>query len=145
MYIYMGVAVILLHFQQLDTPKNCNTNLKTQTKFFQICLLTKYKFFYVNSKSKKNICCFIFSHFFVFLSLFQCFSSVSYYVKQFLDGLHLFWEDLFRFRGGHPRVLEKIQVQIIVLMKKLPWKFQLFSNKRVHHETLLTFVANFSQ
>ena len=37
--------------------------------------------------------------FFVFLFLFSMFFIVSWYIKQFLGGLHLFWEDFVSFQG----------------------------------------------
>ena len=60
----------------------------------------------------------------VFLSLSQCFSSFSCYIKQFLRGLHLFWQFLFfAFKESTLQYFKKIQVQIIVFNKKLLWKF----------------------
>ena len=54
-----------------------------------------------------------------FFLFFQRFYSVSCYVKQFLDGLDLFWEDIFFvFKESTLRYLEKLQVQIIVFNKK---------------------------
>ena len=41
------VGVVLLHFQEPATRKNCNTNVTIQNKFFGIYFPTKYKFFYI--------------------------------------------------------------------------------------------------
>ena len=60
--------------------------------------LTKYK--------SKKIFILVADFFSNFSFFFQCFSSVSGYIKQFLGGLHLFGEGLyFRFYLQHSVVL----------------------------------------
>ena len=52
-------------------------------------------FLYKKVKVKKYLLLLLtFSQFSFFILFFQCFSSVSFYVQQFLGGLHLFWQDI---------------------------------------------------
>ena len=68
----------------------------------------------------------------IFFSLFfQCLSSVSYYIKQFLGGLHLSWEDFFTLlRRTLSSTWKQIQVEIKFLTRKAVVKISRISNSK---------------
>ena len=83
-------------------------------------------------KVKNILLLFDFSLCSIFFSFFfQCFSSVSYYTKQFLGGLHLSWEDFFTLLS---RTLgstwKQIQVEIKFLTRKAVVKISRISNSK---------------
>ena len=104
----MGVGVLLLHFQWFALQK----------AIWTIFFITKHKFFNIKKKSKKFF-------------FFQCFSSVSCYVKQVLRSLHLFWEDWFLFlRRALCSTWKKIHGQMIAFSKKAAVKISRISNSK---------------
>ena len=112
---YYCISNNLLH------EKICNSNVVSPN--MPIYFLTKYSFFYIKSK-KYLLQLFDFFSFLVFLSLFQCLSFDSCYVKQFLGSFHpcIFFEIFFVFAFVlfclfvlfSLQYLKKIQVRIII-------------------------------
>ena len=79
-----------------------------------------YIFLYKKVKIKTfYYCCLTFSNFSFFSLFFHCFSSVSCFIKQFFDGLLLFWDFFFVFKESTLRYLKRFQNKT----KKLFWKF----------------------
>ena len=104
-----------------------------------------YLFFLHKNEKLKDIqcCCLTVSHFAFFFLFFQCFPSVSCYVKEFLDVLHLSREGFFSvFKENTLQYLKQIQVQIIVFNKKAAVKISRSPTQRAHHKTLLNFLVS---
>ena len=81
-----------------------------------------------------------FSNFFFF---FQRFSSVPWCVKQFLGGLHLFWDFFFVVKDTTVLYLKKPQVKTIVFNKKAVVKFLGSPTERANHETFVKLRSEF--